>query len=84
MKDGIHEVSGCVSGEGTAGAVAAVGSRSETEDEDAGGGISEAGDGTGPVVVLEIGSALLAADALAVFDEARTEAAGDYVALEDG
>jgi len=84
VKDGVHEVSGGVSGERASGAIAAVRSGGESEDEDTGGGISEAGNGMCPVVAREIGSALLAANALTVLDEARAESAGGDFTGENG
>ena len=84
VEDGIHEVAGGVSGEGTAGSVAAVCSGGEAKDEDAGGRVSEAGNGTGPVVTAEVGAALLASDALAVLDKTGAAAAGDDFGFEDG
>jgi hypothetical protein len=83
VQDGIHELAGCVSGEGTAGAVAAVGSGGETEGEDAGVGVAEAGHGTRPVGAVEIGAALLGSNALPVFDEAGTTHAADYIVVQE-
>jgi hypothetical protein len=83
VQDGVHELTGGVSGKGTAGAVAAVSSRGEAENEDAGVGVSEAGDGTGPIGAIEIGAALLGSDALAVLDESRTTFAVDYVTVQE-
>ena len=84
VEDGIHEFAGGVASERASGAVAAVGSRGEAEDKDAGRGISEAGNRTGPVGAIEVGAALLASDALAVFDEAGTEGAVYYFSFENG
>ncbi len=77
VQDGVHEVAGAVAGEGTAGAVGTVGSGSEAEDQDAGAGVSEAGNGTGPVGLVLVGAAASLADAFAVFAEAGAAFAGD-------
>ncbi len=69
VEDGIHEVAGAVAGEGSAGAVGSVGSRGESEDEDSGAGIAEAGDGAGPVGLVLVGAAFGFADATAVSRE---------------
>jgi hypothetical protein len=83
VQDGIHELAGCVSGEGTAGAVAAVGSGRESEDDHPGPRIAEAGNRLGPVNVIEIGAALLGSNALPVFDEAGTTHAADYIVVQE-
>ena len=77
MQDRVHEVSGAVAGEGTAGAVRSVGSGRKAENEDAGARISEAGNGAGPVGLVEIGAAFGLTDAMTVFAETRAEVAGD-------
>ena len=77
VEDGIHEVAGTVACEGAAGAIGPVGPGGEAEDEDAGAGIAEAGNGTGPVGLVLIGAALDLADAAAVVAETRTPLAGD-------
>ena len=59
VEDGVHEVAGAVAGEGSAGAVGSVGAGGEAEDEDAGFGVAKAGDGAGPVGLVEIGAALV-------------------------
>jgi len=43
-----------------------VGAGSESENEDAGMGIAEAGNGLAPVLAVAVGAALLAGDLLAV------------------
>ena len=77
VKDGIHEVTRAVAGEGTAGAVGSVRSRGEAEDEDAGAGVTKAGNGAGPVGLILIGAAPGFADAAAVGAKAGTAFAGD-------
>ena len=77
VEDGIHEVSGAIAGEGAASAVRSVSSGRETEDEDAGFGVAEAGDGTGPVGVVDVRAAAGLADGFAVGAEAGTTFAGD-------
>ena len=77
VEDGVHEVSGAVASERAAGAVRSVGAGREAQDEDAGAGISEAGNRASPVGLVEIGAAFGLADTLAVFTEPRAEVAGD-------
>ena len=87
IEDGVHEVAGAVSGEGAAGAVGSVGSGGEAEDEDAGLFVAEAGDGFGPVLLVDVGAALDAADVFTVLAETGAGGAGgDGVVevLEDG
>ena len=76
VQDGVHEVAGAVSGKGAAGAVGPVGSRGEAEDEDAGEGVAEAGNGTRPVGLILVGAAFDLADASAVVAEASATFAG--------
>ena len=57
VEDRVHEVAGAVAGEGTAGAVGAVRSGGEAEDQDAGARIAEAGDGSSPVGLVDKGAA---------------------------
>src|SRR5208337_1115860 len=73
----VHEVAGGVSGERAAGAIGAVGAGSESEHEDAGMGIAEAGNGLAPVLAVAESAALLAGYALAIFNQPRTAHAGD-------
>jgi hypothetical protein len=82
VEDRVHEFGGGVSGERTTGAIAAVGSGGEAEDEDAGVGIAKAGNGARPVFAGKVGATLFAANALTVFDEAGATTAGDYVGFE--
>ena len=82
VEDGIHEVAGAVSGEGAAGAVGAVDSGGETEDEDAGAQVAEAGDGTGPVGLVDVGAATGLADGFSVEAETRAALAGDDVVAD--
>jgi len=77
VEDRVHEAAGAIAGKGAAGAVGSVGAGSEAEDEDAGAGIAEAGDGARPVIVVLVGAAAGLADAGAVFAQAGTELAGD-------
>ena len=66
VEDGVHEVAGAVAGEGAAGAVGSVGTGGEAEDENAGVGIAEAGDGFGPVFLIAVGFSAGLADATAI------------------
>jgi hypothetical protein len=73
VEDGIHEISGAIAGEGAPGAVGSVSSGGEAEDENAGLRVAEAGNGTGPVGVVDVGAAAGFADAGAVFAEPGAE-----------
>lgn len=79
-----EEVAGAVAGEDAAGAVGAVGSGGEAEDEDARGGVAEAGDGAAPIGLGLVGAALDFGDVLAVLAQAGTEVAGGDVVSEGG
>jgi len=82
VEDGVHEIAGAVAGEDAAGAVGAVRSGGQAEDVDAGGGVSEAGDGTAPVGLVLIGAAFGAGDALAIGAQAGALLAGGDVLVE--
>jgi len=71
VQDGIHEVAGAVAGEGAASAVGSVGAGSKAEDENAGTWVPEAWDGTGPVGLILVGTALDLSDSAAIVAEAR-------------
>ena len=77
VEHGVHEVAGAVSGKGAAGAVGSVSAGGEAEDEQAGAGVTEAGDRARPILVVLVGAAAGLADASAVVAEAGTELAGD-------
>ena len=77
VQDGVHEVAGAVAGEGSAGAVGSVGAGGEAEDEDAGAGVAKAGNGAGPVGLVDIGAAFGFADSAAVFAKTGAALAGD-------
>ena len=76
VQDGVHEVAGAVAGEGAAGAIGSVGSGGETENEDAGVGVAEAGDRFGPVLLIAVGLSAGLADGLAVVAEPGAAIAG--------
>jgi hypothetical protein len=87
VQDIVHEVAGGVSGERATGAVGSVRTRSEAKDVDAGVGVSETGNGLGPVLLIAIGGALDYAEVLSVCTQARAEGAADNGLLdgfEDG
>ena len=66
VEDGIHEVAGTIACEGSACAISAVGSGGESEDEDAGAGIAEAGNGASPVSLILVSTALCLGDTTAI------------------
>jgi hypothetical protein len=75
MEDRVHEVSGAIAGEGAARPIGSVGSGCEAQDEDAGVGVAESGNGFGPVFLVAIGLATDFADAADVVDEPGTAGA---------
>ena len=77
VKDWVHEVAGAVTGEGTAGAVGTVGSRSESKYEEARVRVSEAGDGAGPVCLILVGAAAGFAYPATVVAQTGAALAGD-------
>jgi len=77
MQDGIHEIAGSVAGEGTAGAVGSVSPRGKAEDKNSGSWVAEARNGTSPIGLVLVGSALGFTDATAVLTEAGATFAGD-------
>lgn len=84
VEDGVHEVAGAVAGEGAASAVGAVRSRGEADDEDAGAGVAEAGDGTCPVDLVLVGAASGDADSGTVLAEAGASLAGADLGVDLG
>jgi hypothetical protein len=60
-----------------------VGAGSQAENENAGLGIAESGNRFAPVFVIAVGTALLAGDLLAVYNQSRTEHARDYFIVEN-
>ena len=77
VEHGIKKVAGAVAGKGPSGAVGAVRARCEPEDEDAGGGIAEAGHGTAPIGLVAIGAAARAGHLGAPGAETRAALAGN-------
>lgn len=77
MEDGEEEVAGAIAGKGPPGAVGAVRSGSEAEKEDARAGIAEAGNGLGPVRLVEVGAAAGFAERDAVRAQAGAALAAD-------
>jgi len=73
VQDGVHEVAGAVAGEVAAGAVGAVRTGGEADDEHAGIGVAEAGDRTRPVGLVAVGGTAVLADAGAVLAQAGAE-----------
>ena len=56
VQGGEKEIARAVAGEDAAGAIAAVSRRSQAENQDAGGRVTETGDGPAPVFLVAIGS----------------------------
>ena len=81
VEDWVHEVAGAIAGERAAGTVGSVGSGSEAEHQDAGVGVAEAGDRTGPVLLVAVGLAAVFADGAAVVDEPGAASAGGDAAV---
>ena len=77
MQDGIHEISGSVAGERSAGAVGSVSAGGEAEDEDPRAGVAKAGYRPGPVGLVEVGATFGLAYAAAVVAETGAKLAGD-------
>jgi hypothetical protein len=77
MQNGIHEVTRAIASEGAASAVGAVCAGGKAEDQDAGAWVSEAGNGSRPVGLIQIGAAFRFADAAAVVAKAGTALTGD-------
>ncbi len=83
VEEGLEEeVAGAVAGEDAAGAVGSVGAGGEADDDEAGGGIAEGGDGAAPVGLVAVSAALDFGDVAAVIAEARALLAVDDLALE--
>jgi hypothetical protein len=79
VQDRVHKVAGAIAGERPPGTVSPVRPRRQAKDQHTGSGISEAGDGTGPVRLVLIGAAAGFADTAAVL--AKT---GTKLAIDDG
>jgi hypothetical protein len=77
MKDRVHEVAGAIAGKGPSCPISSMRPRGKAQDEDAGEGIAEAGDGTSPIRLILICTAFNLADTFAVVAKARTLFAGD-------
>ena len=78
----VEEIAGAVASEDAAGAVGAVCTGGEADDDEAGFGIAERGDGAAPVDFVAVGAALGLGDGLAVFAEAGALVAVDDLFLE--
>ena len=83
VEDGKEEVAGAVPSEGTASAVGAVRAGGEAESEHACMRIAEGGNGFAPIFPIGISAAANAGHLLAVLAQARTEAAGDDLFVEE-
>ena len=77
MEDGVHEVAGAVSGEGTAGAVGPMSAGRESKNEDPGAGVAKTWNGPGPVSLVLVGAAPGFADATTVVAKTGTTFTGD-------
>src|SRR5215471_9973395 len=76
VKDGVHKVTGSVSGEGAAGSIGSMGPRSQAKDEDTGTGITKAWNRAGPVGLIAVGAAFGLTDTFAIVAKAGTAFAG--------
>jgi len=79
----IEKIAGAISGEDSAGAIAAVGGGGESENEELRVRIAETGDGLAPVGPIEEGAAFFLRNFFAVNDEARAFAAGHDFLIEN-
>ncbi len=82
VKGGEEEVARAVAREETARAVRSVGGGGESQYHDPRPWVSEAGDGTAPVLLIRVSRLLLAGDLLAPLDEARAASAGNDLRFE--
>src|SRR5579875_108819 len=78
----VEEISGAVSGEHAAGAVAAVGGRRKPQNEQPGGRIAEARQWPPPVFLIAVHPSLLSCHFAAVGDQTRAASAVDDFLLE--
>jgi hypothetical protein len=83
VQHGIHKLAGSITGEGTPGAVRAVGSGSKSHDQYARVGIAETSYGLAPVFPAQIGTTLDSCDFLAIRDQARTPRTGHNFLVEN-
>ena len=72
VEDGVHEVAGTVAGEDAAGTICPMRAGSKAENKDPCSRVAEAGDRTGPVGLIPIGTALGIADGAAIVAKAGT------------
>ena len=79
----VHELARSVPRERPSGAIRAVCARSQSENEHAGVGIAKAGNGLAPILMFAVCAALLASNALPVFDKAWTSRAGDDLGVQN-
>ncbi len=84
MKGRIEEVARAIAGEHPSRAIAAMRSRREADEQDAGADVAEARHRPRPVVEIAIARDLLATDPLAPLDEPRAGSAGDELAVQRG
>lgn len=82
VEHAVQDVAGAVAGEHAAGAVGAMGSGGEAEDEDAGVGVAERGDGASPIGLITVGAALEFRNFRSVRAEAGTAATSYDFLLE--
>ena len=83
MRDPEQEIATAIACEHAAGAVRAMGSRGESEDEKPGVRVAETRDGFAPVCLIFVGPAFCNCDRSAVVDEARTGGAVNDIAMQD-
>ena len=82
VEERVEEIAGTVAGEGAAGAVGSVSAGGEADEEDAGGGIAEGGNGLAPVLGVAVHAALVLGDSDRMGAQARAEFARDDAGVE--
>jgi len=77
VQDGIHEITGAIPSKRAASTVGSVSAGGQSEDQDAGAGVAKAGNGTGPVSLILVGTALRFADTATIVTKAGTAFTGN-------
>lgn len=82
VQDGIHEFAGGIARKRSSGAVRAVGTGREAEDQHTRAWIAEARNRLSPIVATEVGAALFPRDSFPIFDQAGTAGTGNDFAIQ--